>query len=902
MKHWCLWLASRKFAVLAVLFLGLAGGFYVYLNRHHVPSQAGHYELEYSEIKQNISLRNKNALNAYTRWFDMNHVSIAQLDEQLFVTANYTNLFLIDLKRNESCVLVPDSDRSEILGSLEDLANVLKGSKKATYNPTGVYVDTVGDLYLANYKGNNILRGRVDRKNCQIEFVQSFHSDATRGPENVAVNREKDVLVSANYDAGTVTAFRISTGAQIWSAMVGQAHGVTIKDDKVYATGLTDRKVYELALSDGRLLRSTGSLGWNPLSNEFLWPTSIYPIGEKELVISDPQTGFISFMDQKSLAVSRYTGGNGPGEYRFSFPYAAFPTKDGMLVLSSMRGEFLETNRSATKVMKRYRLRTNVWPALPGSIASFGDGWKQYINKSGPRLNINNRPYNLAFGHLHPLEHGPAFRVPDISTLYNFGAYLYFLQGAKVADDFSYFFSSSSTSLLGIYHQPGKPAILINKNIPLDSWLVNGELVSPNAAPLPQAQVHRELSEKGTRYYDEIEKHGWLPAESLFQLGGFSVFTRKLGFDEFKRHLDTAFVSDEGRSFKLAYDKCTGNACNVDSLKTAAKIYYFEASGRAYANLDEYLLVGMLAGVTPDEAAQGEAKIEYDDCGSGKYYDGYGLHALRTESLEDYLSAASFEGSSICFLNDGNQETSLNAIQIVWHSQSEIPKRLAVWGISNDNKEIPLLQVANMKAIDVGGQPVTTLTVDSQSVFSKYKIKMLEGGSQNRLILRALSPVFARTVEANDWLSRLAMQASQQLKYGPGVNKLPDTAGRTPGSVMSAISAADSAHCGNYVFYFVNQLAAKARWQAFDLKARDGRNHSVAEVHDQGKTKTVDPTLGIVYNCSLQSMLDGHCNFNLANSTQTINPALQAFQGAGFFYGAVVVKKYSSIDDLVSAY
>ena len=78
--------------------------------------------------------------------------------------------------------------------------------------------------------------------------------------------------------------------------------------------------------------------------------------------------------------------------------------------------------------------------------------------------------------------------------------------------------------------------------------------MSSNGEKQSETQIKNQFSEKALRYYDEIEKRGWLPAERLFQLGDYYYSTDEMAFDDFAKYLDALFVSPEGRAFKLIYD------------------------------------------------------------------------------------------------------------------------------------------------------------------------------------------------------------------------------------------------------------------------------------------------------------------------------------------------------------
>lgn len=90
----------------------------------------------------------------------------------------------------------------------------------------------------------------------KISYQGEIKTSNTIGPENVYVTDDGKYLASANYDGSDVTLFELTSFKQykeIWNATeIGQAHGVTIKDSFVYATGLTERKVYKLDIRDGK--------------------------------------------------------------------------------------------------------------------------------------------------------------------------------------------------------------------------------------------------------------------------------------------------------------------------------------------------------------------------------------------------------------------------------------------------------------------------------------------------------------------------------------------------------------------------------------------------------------------------------------------------------------------------
>ncbi|MBI2791920.1 MAG: hypothetical protein HYX61_08175 [Gammaproteobacteria bacterium] len=727
----------------------------------------GRYELKNDAKKKLINLQNTqhSILNVN------NCVSIAQLDENYFIIANYLNLLLLNRYNSAVCILKPNGFRNfTTLNSFTELSQVLKSDKLNTtaniYNPTGVFIDSEKSLYVANYKGNNILKGKIKPERCEIEFTHEYLSVNTKGPENIAVDNQLNILVSANYDASTITAHDLGNGQELWSTNVGQAHGVTIAGNKIYATGLTERKIYELNIADGKITNSIGSLGWDPMKSQYLWPTSIYSYDKNTLIISDPQSGFISFVDKKTLGTLRYTGGNGPSYRWLNYPYAALPISTDLIILSSMRGNILFLEKSGSTVKESLIFFKDDWPSEASSSEYFGEGWDGYINEVGPRIRIHNEEYKLGYGHLHPVKNkGPILRIPDINTLFNLDEYMYFLQGAHGKVGVNLFFSSSSGTLIGVVNQPEKPDILLNRKIRLDSWLLKSNLINTEGEITSQLQLAREFQQRADELFYLLSKNHWVSPQEIYEINDFSIKSEKLTYREFIDYFDKVFVSIPGREFKQVYDQCLESECDVKILKQAARNYYFEADGHAYINLDEYLLIGMLSGEYEGETSN-STEITYDDCGRGNYFNGYSVNALRTKALDDYLSAYNINTSYVCFYQNAKRKDLLKDIHFIWYSKEEIPKKIALYGIvkTTDKQHETFIGDYNVSQFDdIQGYPLSIVKLNLQKNFDQYMIKVLEGGKQNRLILRQLEPIF----DSNSSLALGELNEAQSIEEQP---------------------------------------------------------------------------------------------------------------------------------------
>lgn len=861
--------------------------------------------LHSAATKRLIGLRNGVEAVGDSSLIQAQYVSIARIDARYFVISNYVNLLLFDRSRSEICALKPSfSIRDERSHKNEAIGRVSRSEE--IYNPTGVFAGNSGDLFVANYKGNNVLRGRVDVKQCTVNFFQSYSSQSSLGPENVFVDSEQGTFVSANYDAGTVTAFDIGSGREVWAVPIAQAHGVAIVGSRVFATGLRDRKIYELRLSDGGVVRSVGSLGWNPRKHEFLWPTSIFPTSDGELVVADAQSGFVTFLNPNDLSVVRYIGGNGPSDELFNYPYSATPVGNAIAVLQSSRKEIVFFDLTGRRIIERFSFQAHQWPVNNRAVHPFGSGWVGYINESGPRLLVRGKSYKLGFGNLHPDSNGPVLRVPDIGTLFNLGPYLYFLQGRSVGDRLSYFFSSSSTTLVSLGRERGRPDLLMTDRIPVDSWLDEAGDITSDQSALSQHVVLKRFDRVAGVLYSELDRSGWLAPKVVYSALDPRVAGDQISFERFREYLDKIFVSPYARAFKYEYDKCELK-CSLDDLRSAAASYYKEIAGQAYANLDEYILVGMLSGFAESDIGHEGRVWSFDDCGKGKYYAGYGTTALETSNLNDYLSAESIDSSFICFSETDKRRFSLNGISFAWYSEREVPKRIEIYGVTLKG---PSASSFLIKGVDVqgattlGGYLFSSLKFDKTPAFDKYMIRVVQGGAQNRLILRGIFPEVRNDLEAksNDPVEQLVSNVSRSIRYGEGVSKVPPEFLRTADRMREFLLRSNSVHCGNAAVILITALPRNLVWRYFQLEAFDGRIHVVVEVFDGSRYRTLDPTLGAIYECSVSALIDGSCNYKKEWNSGSINPVFDIYRGVGFFYGARITAEIEDYEGLVELY
>jgi len=603
-KWLCAWVAAATF------FNAPVGAEEAPISRKHDRDLSGYVGLGDSAKYRLISA---NTINTKVN-SELNWVSIAKYDHDNYVVANYSSLILFNRKKASVCPLQVLGD--EFVSAYDSVAHTPDSNqKRIIYNPTGVFIDPQGRLYVANYKGNNILSFSLDVSRCGATFVDEFTSKQSGGPENVAVDNDKGVLVSANYDAGTVTAFSLKTKKQLWSTSIPQAHGVAISKGVVYATGLTKRKIYELDMADGTILRSAGDLGWDPRKGQFLWPTSIFDDGESGLILSDAHTGFVSKIDRQTLAASSYFGGNGPSYRYFNYPYTASVFGSEIFVLSSRRNQVIVLDKKSLAIKEGFTIKSEFWPPEEGFDYDFGRGWVGYINKSeGERINIAGREYLYGYGHLHPVLTGPVLRAPNAGTLLNPLGALYFLTG--VGREWGHlYFSPSGMSLISIVRGSDRPDLVYRTEIPIDSWVVGDKIYLGNGRVLNESPIEgraRSLRKAADAIY---KKRGWMSVDDYLDLMKFSgdyfdeAYLGQLTEDrdagsawarkKAKNLLEQVFITSSARVFFQSISDCTYKNCDANTIRSAAR-NYFEISGKeSYVNFDEYMLVSMLSGLRP---------------------------------------------------------------------------------------------------------------------------------------------------------------------------------------------------------------------------------------------------------------------------------------------------------------
>jgi hypothetical protein len=306
----------------------------------------------------------------------------------------------------------------------------------------------------------------------------------------------------------------------------------------------------------------------------------------------------------------------------------------------------------------------------------------------------------------------------------------------------------------------------------------------------------------------------------------------------------------------------------------------------------------MISGVTPDQAFPDNPQ-RFAACGRSEFYPNAGIEALITETLDDYLSARNLSSSILCFENPGGPPTQLKSLAFIWYSPSEAASRLEVTPLEPASTPSDAVIIDLPAPKTVGGFAYSRIQMPEIRPAQRFQLSLLEGGRQKRLLLRHVSVEFGDTDthEGAAGIGGILRKVHTSITYGQ--RELPagiDSLDQFRASVL----AHPIGDCGIYAFLFADAIGGIYPWQAFDLTTRDGRVHSVVEVVTPNGLETADPTLGIRYKCSVESMISGSCEDREYDTNVLPNPILRPYHGAGFFFGARVARTYTKLDEFVS--
>lgn len=529
--------------------------------------------------------------------------SAIKVNSRYILCANYDTVYLLD------------TDMSLFFPLTIDNINAKVGD---TFNPAGLFYDNdEADLFISNYKGNNILRASFHLESKTLEIVDEYKSPQSLGPENVLANSKQNILLSANYDAGTVTCFDLKTHKQKWSTPLPQAHGITLINKTVFATGLRDREVLALDIESGTILRKTGGKGWNPLNNEFLWPVTINKYNERELIICDAHTGYISFMNVDSLNVTRYTGGSGPTYMHLNYPYSATATQEEVIISSSFPARVTVVTQSRFKTTRAFVPTASDWeylehlyPKLINYPMYNASTRKSYVNKKAASVLFDGHMYKPYYGFLVLCQPADNKLLRISPNLFSSGTTKYFIEVASLGGRWSLIYSSSSNQALALYDAPaGKINWLFAVQIPFNCWPLYSKVAGPKEF-LPLKDIRLQCKKEMGQLNQQRNTNGLLHRDSLkqtylhayinsieYKKKLFLNYQKKQGF--FEKKFADIFITKAGKNFLEQYLKWDSGTLSDTDLIKAAETYFSHArkANKRIITLDERCIIEMISNI-----------------------------------------------------------------------------------------------------------------------------------------------------------------------------------------------------------------------------------------------------------------------------------------------------------------
>jgi hypothetical protein len=576
---------NKIWAIIAMTLLG-TGIVIVYLLLRGGTPSASYVPLD-TDHSQNFFLTNmkQDANDPAANDIPLPNVSMAKVQDGYYAIASYGYIVLLNRQSKQYCIVDMGTE---------------------SQNPTDLYSNGDGTLFVANYHRNNILYGNIDIESCKYNIEKIYQTKSLISPEQVYSDGK--VLLSANFDGNNVTAIDLNSGDELWTTKVTSAHGLTIVRDKVYASSLWDRKIFEMDINNGNILRSYGTEGSNTAKGQLLWPITIYPIDNDNLVICDSHTGHISFFNIKNFNISKYTGGNGPTFKFFNYPYAATLIDNELFVLSTFKGNILVIDHDTMQVKETWHFGKPKWDydlTIEESKYPMIKKWNDYVDIDTMKhpLKIGEHQYYLAYARLRPIikKACPTLTLTEVNTTF-IDSYLYIPQNLNLQDEWNLVLSSSTNSAFAISrHLASQTPIILPYNLKFkDVWVNKNELVSPYGI-LDKDLIAKQLNLSKEKILDLYNSIGYIPLQELVwilsQTGSYPLNEIDKVTDQDKQKLRLSFSTIAGQEFFDNYKQCNKISCDKQYLQNLALSYYKTAYGYKNVPLSEWLLVAMIANI-----------------------------------------------------------------------------------------------------------------------------------------------------------------------------------------------------------------------------------------------------------------------------------------------------------------
>lgn len=850
--------------------------------------------------------------------------SICHLENGIFIAANYQEIALLDLTRKLITRLDIHIYKEVIAGSNE---TPTENSSILPYcgllNPTGVHCSKSGLIGIANYKGDNILLGRVKESFFLVEKIISLPNNS--GPENLWIDEERNLIVSADYDGNTATAVDIVTNEIKWSVSLSSPHGVCIHKNTCFVTTLGHSNgkgpsIVRINVDTGNIEATTsGQAGWNSATYQFLWPTSIITAGENLIAVSDAQTGFISIYEADNLLLVDRFGGNGISDDNLHYPYSLCTWNDKLVITSNRRNEIHVADHINNVINQSFIFSSAEYISTSDLIAenqlspavdfsgSNHDGYK--YKDSIKIFGVDFYPELGKF--TSQLDQSLLFN--NSSSLYIEGNYVYLVQAAKIGNCVI-FLSSSAEVALFLFDEPSKPPLLRRMIIPLDTWLMkktaNGNsdyyLLSRNGDLLSVNDILGRLSVENESIYSNLKKNGALDIGDIQ-----TTVNSSLDFSQIIKSLDQVANTPLEKQFCFVLDYYRQGIFDETTIGKATDSLISGFSMGLTTSLEIFCFACLYSGRV---IKSNKSMIKFHNILEA-YYPGHDVNSLNLGQTAPYLSAISIKTSNLRFQINKYTDFKFYALRIISFSPAEAGKSYLFFLKSLTSIE----KLVNSESLEFFEYNEVKIFKSQQwDDYEEIRLCLQSGGVQNRLLIRSVSPIYLKTFDdpVCDNLIKICAAVALATPYGSGILSLPKDFSNIENNdkklfLKEHLKAQTNLHCGNKALLFLLEIESLNinKFKVYDLHSFlvDGAIHTVIELCLNNRYITVDPTLGALYECSVQSLIDGESIY-LFNSE---NPdcscirrdqlELSNYYGTRFFFKSTIKFCIESLQDLITS-
>lgn len=768
-----------------------------------------------------LTMNNTESLVKEKKQYNGVVASIVPIDEDTYIICDYVNLCIFDPKKNS----IAKIEITNFDGSL---------------NPAGMFYDHKNKkLYVANYTKKNVLVFDYLESNKSLKFSNYINSDLFKGPEDVFV--ENGQLLVADYDGSLVLSFDISKAEPTlnWATNVAQAHSVIKLNGEIFATSLTDRKIYKISDS-GAITASTVGMGNKPPGH--LWPVHLFATHNKELGVVDAHQGSVSQYNNK-LELKSTFGKNGPLESNFNFPYSVSTTASGYVMADSFRKRivFYDKDFSNPKTIKygsglekvymeKSKLSQDPEVDDISYLYDYPDDCRLFFEKFNLSKFIDTDTIYPSFNGFASKINNKIFKQFRIDSPVNidgtfFDANNFYMTGCKKINN--------KQGEFYVFYSPQNPTVIL---IDPTTWAVIYAFLSKSDMWGDEvvAEVLRSCKNEFDAFIQirELIKQG-VPRVDAYKMAVLEeLYLKQKGspYKEVKMFWNKAF-SLSGIKEKLS-DSLTKIA-NQDNINE----YVLSSMGKREINLIETLFISYVLGKSIFENI---ADLEIES--KLPYYVGYELiNALNYKDESVYASALEHE-SDYVFTIKGN--VSNGQLVIDWMPE-HVPEKLTVTVYNKAGQVIDVLLTSEVKKVDLSDFQYKDAV--------KLKINCHYSNKDQRLLIKRLvflnnifHPIFNINSNINKKYSYTYDYSGPPIEYKNFRKKC-------------------RGHCGHYATA-LSQALEEEGYKTIIYNIKGGEAiHTVVEVYDASGSfiATLDPTLDVGYLAKLEYFVKGKTNLNL---------------------------------------